>query len=255
MKEKLNWSLANWPKNIGLHLAELGKALSFLAAGKNRFHAAIEHPVLVEALSGDAGGTDISDHLNTLFFFAANPQNKLMVELGTRGGESTRALLAAAVVSDSFLLSVDIDDCSHIRVPFQDKWCFKQESDVEFASGGFRAWCVEKSMQPVIDVLFIDTSHEYEHTKEEIASWSPYLAPNGLMIFHDTNMGPGIYAKLNGTIGGGWNNDRGVIRAVEEFLGTTYDESRYFCDLTNGYRVLHYPWSNGLTVLHKLGSV
>src|SRR5436190_17194537 len=33
--------------------------------------------------------TDICDHLNTLFFMAVSARPRLLVELGTRGGEST----------------------------------------------------------------------------------------------------------------------------------------------------------------------
>src|SRR5215475_13024627 len=48
--------------------------------------------------------TDICDHLNVLFFTAVSVRPRLIVELGTRGGESTRALLSAAAFSDAVLL-------------------------------------------------------------------------------------------------------------------------------------------------------
>ena len=49
--------------------------------------------------------SDISDHLSELFYEVVNAQPRLIVELGTRGGESTRALLSAAQVLDARVLS------------------------------------------------------------------------------------------------------------------------------------------------------
>jgi predicted O-methyltransferase YrrM len=43
-----------------------------------------------------------------------------------------------------------------------------------------------------IDVIFIDTSHLYESTREEIAAYIPRLRPGGYMILHDTISFPGV---------------------------------------------------------------
>ena len=209
---------------------------------------------LAAALPGSNRRTDISDHLSTLFYFAVDSSPKLIVELGTRGGESTRALLAAADHTQSTLLSIDIFDCENIQLPFRKRWHFIKADDLEFASSGFTAWCQSRSLEPRIDVLFIDTSHEYEHTKAEIKLWSSYLADHAVMLFHDTNLGDGTYARLDGSIGIAWNNQRGVIRALEELLGRRYDETSFFCDVTKNYLVMHYPNCNGLTVLKKVST-
>ena len=82
----------------------------------------------------------------------------------------------------------------------------------------------KRSIRQPVDVLFIDTSHLYEHTVKEIEAWFPLLAPNALVMFHDTNLRPN-YTRQNGTCGVGWDNDRGVIRAIEEYLGETLDET------------------------------
>jgi predicted O-methyltransferase YrrM len=37
-----------------------------------------------------------------------------------------------------------------------------------------------------IDLLFIDTSHEYQPTLDEIATYAPRLAPGGFILLHDT---------------------------------------------------------------------
>lgn len=49
------------------------------------------------------------------------------------------------------------------------------------------------------------------------------------MILHDTNMPPSLeYHKKDGTKGVSWDNRRGVARAVEEFIGTTFDEEGWY---------------------------
>jgi predicted O-methyltransferase YrrM len=240
-------------KKFGLgKLKRMAKEAAFRKQGGTQFRQAFQHPVLIEGLRGYTAASDISDHLSALFFFAVNANPKLIVELGTRGGESTRALLAAAAVTDATMLSVDIEDCEGLDLPHRDRWNFVKADDVAFAKNGFPQWCAEKGLEPVADVVFIDTSHLYEHTRQEIAVWSPLLSPNGTMLFHDTNMGHGLTARLDQSICIGWDNSRGVIRAVEEFLGKKYDENRFFTDITNGFLVMHYAHCNGLTVMKKV---
>lgn len=36
--------------------------------------------------------------------------------------------------------------------------------------------------------VFIDANHEYKHVKEDFQEWSPLIAPNGMLAFHDSNM-------------------------------------------------------------------
>ena len=53
--------------------------------------------------------SDVSDHLSRLYSEAMLIRPKLIVELGTRGGESTLALLVAAQRSEAVLVSVDAE--------------------------------------------------------------------------------------------------------------------------------------------------
>lgn len=236
MRNKIRRALRNW---------------SFRLKGGTRYGHRIYHPIMLEALAGCQAQSDISDHLGTIFFFALDAKPKLIVELGTRGGESTRVLLAAAQMSDATVLSIDIDDVSQINLPFRDRWQFIRDDDVEFGRSKFAAWCASRDLPPQADVIFIDTSHLYEHTRQELATWAPHLSTAGTMMFHDTNMGQGAFSRLDGSIGIGWNNQRGVIKAVEEFLGRRYEENRFFDDVAAGFLVRHYPNCSGLTVLKK----
>lgn len=196
--------------------------------------------------------SDISDHLGSLFFHVACNQPKLIVELGTRGGESTKVLVQAAEMFDAQVLSIDINDCSNVQIPDSPRWHFVQSDDIIFGQSRFTQWCTDHGLPALADVIFIDTSHLYEHTRQEIATWIPYLAPQGAMMFHDTNMGTGTYQRLDGSLAFGWNNDRGVIRAVEEFLGVQYNENQFISELCGEYLVRHYPNCNGFTVLQRI---
>jgi predicted O-methyltransferase YrrM len=231
-------------------LARLAREEIFRLQGRTHYQQRFDEPHLAQGVL-DTTGSDIRDHLNELFFMALSARPKLMVELGTRGGESTRALLAAAALCQATLVSVDINDCAGLDLPYREHWRFIKADDVEFATDGFKQWCAEEGVEPNIQVLFIDTSHAYEHTKNEIRVWSPYLEEDGVMMFHDSNMRNGVYARTDGSFGYSPNRGRGVIQAIEEFLGRRYDENTYFADYANGFLVLHFPYCNGLTVLRK----
>jgi predicted O-methyltransferase YrrM len=211
-------------------------------------------PALVAALGTSPGTSDIVDHIGTLFFHTLLVQARLVVEVGTRGGESTRALLAAVAMTDGRVLSIDIDDCTGISLPqeLKKRWQFIRADDVAFGRNKFEAWCRDAGLAPSVDVLFIDTSHLYDHTVQEIETWHRHVRPGGLMIFHDTNMGEGLYKRIDGSVGLGWDNQRGVIKAIEEFLGTRYDENSAFVDIPKDWAVLHIPYCNGFTIMQRL---
>ena len=234
------------------HLLQPCMSAGFRLRGGLHARHAYGDSILSQALEGFCDRSDISDHLGAIFYHAVEASPRLIVELGTRGGESTRALLAAAAVADGTLLSVDLAPQPPLNLPHQERWHFHQGDDIAFGQTGFPVWAADHGLAPEIDVLFIDTSHEYAHTKQEIAVWAPHLAAHGAMIFHDTNMGT-VYAHSDGSVGYGWDNARGVIRAIEEFLGRHYDEHTHFVDLQGGFLVKHYPFCSGLTVLRKVG--
>jgi predicted O-methyltransferase YrrM len=208
-----------------------------------------------QAISAALGMTpkrsDIVDHVGALFYHTVLLNARTVVELGTRGGESTRAHLAAVAVTNGRVLSIDIDDCSHVRLPqaLRSRWEFIRADDVVFGKEQFPSWCQQNSLPVAADIVFVDTSHLYEHTVREIAAWHGYVRAGGAMIFHDTNMGEGVYRRNDGSIGRGWDNQRGVIRAIEEFLGSRYDENAVFVDITPEWIVSHQPLCNGMTIL------
>ena len=46
---------------------------------------------------------------------------------------------------------------------------------------------IGRAFTGVIDLLFIDANHEYESVLEDFRVWSPQLAPDGVIAFHDSD--------------------------------------------------------------------
>lgn len=123
--------------------------------------------------------SDMHDHMGFLRETAAAYAQPVIAEFGTRLGNSTSCFLAAAEDSDGQVWSVDIDPP---RVPehwFQlDRWHFLQAGDT---SGQAHEWLPAK-----LDVLFIDTSHQLDHTLAELRMYVPRVRPGGVVLLHDT---------------------------------------------------------------------
>ena len=194
--------------------------------------------------------TDINEHLAMLYAETIRMQPQLIVEIGVRNGESTYTFERAARLNEATLVSIDIEDCAHVS--HASNWHFIHEDDITFAAR-FEEWCRIRKIDPQIDVLFIDTSHYYEHTRQEIKYWFPHLAERSIVFFHDTNM-RNICRRRDGTLGRGWENDRGVIRALEDFFGKQFDETHDFIDVEPGWIIRHYAHNSGMTMLERVSN-
>lgn len=188
----------------------------------------------------------LSGHLSTLFWECMRNKPGLLVEIGVRGGQSTAVFCNAAQNYDGAVISVDIEDTDfYTDYP---RWSFFKERSQDLA-GRFQDVKSNLALSD-IDVLFLDSSHLYDETREELTAWLPHVAPGGLIICHDTAMGR-IYRHADGTLRRGWNNHRGVTRALEEVLDISLDERRNFVGIQNGWVVRHSPLSSGLTMLAR----
>jgi cephalosporin hydroxylase len=192
--------------------------------------------------------SDIDEHLEMMFTETLLCGPNVIVELGVRGGASTFVFERAAALCSAALVSVDIDDCSFVS--HYPQWHFVKGDDVEFASH-FPEFCRMKNIVPSVDVLFIDTSHYYDHTFQEMQAWMPLMSARAKIMFHDTNMrlvGP----RKDGCFQIAWDNQRGVIRSIEEYLSTEIDESKPYTECVNGWLVRHSPYCNGFTIMDRL---
>lgn len=200
---------------------------------------------------------DISSHLPTIFVHSYLSNPKIIFELGVASGQSTYPFLSASRLRKSKLIGVEINkSCkkTYDQYDYQDI-LFLGMDDLLFAS---KYSTYTANQNP--DIIFIDTSHEYNHTVKELKAFEPILNNNGMFIFHDTNMSPLKnfgWKCINGTICyKGWNNEKGVCRALKEHFEIEFNESEYlnsiFTKSNKTWQIIHYPFCNGLTILKKL---
>ena len=124
--------------------------------------------------------SDIRHHLGLLYSLARGN----VVELGTRGGVSTAALLAGLERAGGHLWSVDIDErCASVAAG-HPLWTFVLGSSTDVS---LIAQCPDP-----IDVLFIDTEHNFEQCSAELAIWAELVRPGGHILLHDPETFPGV---------------------------------------------------------------
>jgi predicted O-methyltransferase YrrM len=163
--------------------------------------------------------SDINEHLTTLFFLTVEFNLKRTLELGVRDGISSIALNEAVSSIGGHVYSIDINDCEIAKenlkkTGLDSNWTFFQGDDIEMG----QKWKKE------LDHIFIDTSHAYNHTLEELRTFEPFLVSNGFITFHDTRAFPG------------------VLRAINDFLGESKSKFRFY----------NYFNNNGFAILRKL---
>jgi hypothetical protein len=81
-------------------------------------------------------------------------------------------------------------------------------------------------------MVFIDSSHQYEHTLKELKLWFGLLSPQGLMFLHDVS----DFAKTFDSTGEG-----GVQRALDEW-------SRFYNRRKDGFFVQLLSYFKGKTL-------
>ena len=138
------------------------------------------------------------------------PQVRVL-ELGARRGNSTLAFLAAAQAVNGHVTSVDLDrvpDAPEGMRPWRNCpwWTFVQGDDLHPA--------VRARLPAQVDVLFVDTSHEYRHTLDECRAYVPRVAPGGVALFHDT--------KLMSWRGYEWDGEAAPVwQALDDYCAET----------------------------------
>lgn len=124
--------------------------------------------------------SDINEHLETLYTEALAYKRGTIIELGVREGKSTSAFLLAISKTKGILHSCDINEpfgeiTKFLSLPF---WKFTQGDSVWFL----------KHFKWEADIVFIDTSHEFTQTLQELEYSYKILNPiKGKIILHDTH--------------------------------------------------------------------
>jgi predicted O-methyltransferase YrrM len=126
--------------------------------------------------------SDIQHHLPLLHSLARGN----VLELGTRSGVSTRALLAGVEAHGGKVWSVDIDERSAKVAAGHPLWTFVHGSSTN------PDLIASKTGAEPFDLLLIDTEHTYNQAAAELALWGPHVAPGGTICMHDPETFPGV---------------------------------------------------------------
>jgi predicted O-methyltransferase YrrM len=121
--------------------------------------------------------SDIYEHLPVFVQTCLDLDAETVIELGTRGGVSTVAWLYGLEQTGGRLWSVDIDPAPAMTHP---RWTFLQGDDLDPV--------VFTSLPAEADVVFIDTSHQYEQTRAELHTYRWKVRPGGRILLHDTEL-------------------------------------------------------------------
>lgn len=165
---------------------------------------------LFRGMEGDAReyGSSMAAHMPTLYLLAENWSFGELVELGVGRGWSTVSFLSAVSgIVGKKLRSFDIDPVRHSAVVqasgldaqgLSDYWDFKVCDSVAAA---------ERFEDRSVSLLFVDTTHTYEKTRQELEAWLPKIHPDGVICGHDYY----LYEHPS------WTKVSGVHTAVNEF--------------------------------------
>lgn len=121
--------------------------------------------------------SDIHEHLPVLHDMTVAAEARVVVELGVRSGNSTAALLAAVEKTGGHLWSVDV------AIPSWPQAFYKSLHSTLIIGDDLKV--AGQIPTEEIDVLFIDTSHHYEHTMAELNLYGPRAE---LILLHDTEL-------------------------------------------------------------------
>lgn len=171
---------------------------------------------MFRGMAGEARnvGSEMSAHMPTLYILARYSTGPI-IELGVGRGWSTVALVAGILdsVGKWFLHSYDINpNCEQLvwdalqlkdrKGPIADeiksKWIFRSCLALK---------AVNNYQDNSIGLLFLDTSHELEATRQELKTWLPKLRPDGTIVGHDYFLHEHPH----------WTTKSGVKKAVDEF--------------------------------------
>lgn len=129
--------------------------------------------------------SDIQHHLPLLYSLARGN----VVELGTRTGVSTAALLAGVEARGGRVWSVDLDDCGALFAG-HPQWTFIRGDSRDYET------TIKVTITSVdwdgIDLLLIDSEHVYEITQAELVMWERLMKPGARILLHDIETFPGV---------------------------------------------------------------
>jgi predicted O-methyltransferase YrrM len=136
-----------------------------------------EDDITQRHLDNCATPSDINLHLPRMVRLVEIFNAQHVVELGARSGLSTLAWLVGLGRTGGRLTSIDLAAAPSIGK--HDNWTHIQGDDTDPDV---------MAQVDACDILFIDTSHHYDHTLWELRNWSHKVRNGGLIVCHDTEL-------------------------------------------------------------------
>ncbi len=121
--------------------------------------------------------SDINEHLPVMVDLVESLQAQHVIELGTRSGVSTLAWLHALTGTGGRLTTVDLEAAPAIGTFAHWTHLIGDDCDPELYA----------QLEPA-EIVFIDTSHRYQHTLDELELYLPLVKPGGVIVLHDTEL-------------------------------------------------------------------
>lgn len=145
--------------------------------------------------------------LNFIYKEIEKIKNIKILELGVRDGLSTSLFLKACEDNDGRMISIDIDDCSHLYL--NDRWNFICTRDDNFEK-------IDKEILNIggLDMIYIDSYHEPTHIKKIFYHYYKFLKVGGFIFVDDISWLP--YAKFSNRVSSG--NYEANIKTFEKLL-------------------------------------
>lgn len=131
-----------------------------------------------------SGRSDVKDHLPTFVAEVLLRDSPVVVELGSRGGVSTTAWLYATRLTNGTLWTVDLSPAPRIidGYDLSDTWTHVQGHDTHPDDG------VADRIPDSIDVLYVDTVHDYDQCSAELGLYGPRVRWGGVILLHDADL-------------------------------------------------------------------
>lgn len=120
--------------------------------------------------------SDVQAHLPTMVALVEALDAQRVCELGVRHGVSTVAWLEGLRRTGGHLWAVDIEPCG------------VEHRQLTFVRGDDCSEEVLAQIPDDLDIVFVDSSHLFVHTRREIELYVPKLAEGGAIVFHDVDV-------------------------------------------------------------------
>jgi len=108
-----------------------------------------------------------------------------IIEIGVYRGEGSTAALSYGLnlskKQDKLMISIDLED-RMIFKPTLNYWSFLQGNSMNI----YTVYDVKRiSANRVPDIIYIDTTHNYNQLKKELCLWKDIIGEETILIFHD----------------------------------------------------------------------